>query len=222
MIIYNISSYGRINGLVKAVSSVIDQCDIINVALNSYTTIPPELYDNKIRLFITNNEFGDAYKFIELEHSNGYFFTIDDDIVYPKNYTQFMVCNIEKYDRKSIITLHGRKYDKFPIKSFCRDVSEVFHFDAAVDRDIEVEIGGTGVMCFHTELLKTSLSYFSIPNMADLWIARRAREIGAKIVCVKHEGNRLIKQDVGGESIFKKSRHDDTIQTNLINSIYYK
>jgi hypothetical protein len=88
--------------LIKSVESVIDQYDVINVALNSYEAIPAELYDKKIRIYITDNELGDAYKFIDLINSDGYYFTIDDDIEYPSDYTKFMISNVEKYGRKNM------------------------------------------------------------------------------------------------------------------------
>ena len=93
-IIFNISSFNRPNSLIRTVESIYHQCDIINIFLNNYEDIPVELYDNKINLVITDNEFGDAYKFFELENSNGYYFTADDDLIYSENYVSTMIENI--------------------------------------------------------------------------------------------------------------------------------
>lgn len=220
MIIYNISSYNRPVGLVNAVRSVINQCDFINVSLNSYKHIPEELCkNNKIRILITDNQYGDAYKFSEFIHSSGYYFTIDDDIIYPPDYTDFMISNVEKYNRRSIITLHGRKYKKFPIKSFT-EKAEVLHFKTKVESDKVVHIGGTGVMCIHTDLCRIPLEYFKHPNMADIWVAKWASEHKIDIVCVKHDKNYLTPQLSEGETIYGTTIKSNQIQTNIVNSLF--
>jgi len=221
MITYNIASYNRPKSLIKTIASVFDQCDRINLALNSYDSIPSELYDKKITLFITNNDMGDAYKFIELMHSDGYFFSIDDDIIYPRNYTKFMINNVEKYGRKKLITFHGRKYAKFPINSYINS-SQLYHFNEDVYDDAPVHIGGTGVMCFHTDLMKIPMNYFLTPNMADIWVAKYAKEHGIEIICAAHEKGYIHPQENIQESIFLDSVKDSTLQTKLINEIYYE
>lgn len=220
MIIYNVASYNRPTSLVESINSIIDQCDYINVALNSYDDIPKELCsNNKIRIIITDNEKGDAYKFNEFINARGYYFTIDDDIIYPPNYTEFMISQVEKYNRNCIVTLHGRTYASFPIKNF-RDKCNVYHFNKLVTEDIVVHIGGTGVMCIHTDLCRIPLEYFKRPNMADVWVAKWAREHSIDIVCVKHEKNYLTPQKVDGATIYRTMLEDDEFQTKIINSLF--
>lgn len=220
MIIYNVSSYKRLDSLKMTIKSILPQCDIINVALNAYDEIPIELYDKKIRIIITNNAMGDAYKFLECEHSNGYFFTIDDDIIYPPNYTNFMIKNVEARGRQDIITLHGRVYPSFPTDSFCTEKCEVYHFNEYLSHSVNVHIGGTGVMCFHTSLMKIPFSEFKLPNMADLWVAKYAAERNIDITCVAHPYDYVKMQDTKSTSIFDKCKKGDFIQTAILNQIY--
>lgn len=219
MIIYNIASYERQDGLIKTIESIYHQCDRINVALNSYKSIPVDLYDKKIAIFITNNDLGDAYKFIQLENSNGYFFTVDDDIVYPKDYSSCMIDYVEKYERKCLITMHGRKYTRYPIQSIFEPESKLYHFCETVEKDVEVDLGGTGVMCFHTDLMKIPLSNFSIPNMADIWVAKWAKENKVKIICAHHKKGFLRAQSVENNSIYVNTKDNNKIQTDIINSL---
>ena len=153
-VIYNIASYKRADTLIKTIESIYNQCDIINVTLNDYKEIPLELYDKKINLFISNNDKGDAYKFYNLINSNGYYLTIDDDLIYDKNYTQYMIGKIEEYHRKNIITIHGRSFKNLPISSYYNRASTVYHFIHEMVNDKKVQFGGTGVMAFHTDLFK--------------------------------------------------------------------
>lgn len=216
----NVASYNRKQTLIKTIESVYDQCDVINVALNNYNEIPVELYDKKINLFITDNEKGDGYKFYNLINSNGYFLTIDDDLIYPKDYVKFMVNKIEAYRRKFIITLHGRNFKNFPIRSYYDGkVTEVLHFRQTLNEDKKVQFGGTGVMGFHTDLFKVDIDYFKHPNMADVWIGKFAKENDLTIMCARHDG-KFIQQQEYEESIYDKDLKRDTIQTSLVNLTY--
>ena len=218
-IIYNIASYKRGDTLINTINSIYNQCDIINLTLNDYDEIPVELFDKKINLFISDNDRGDAYKFYKLMDSDGYFFTIDDDLIYPENYTEYMVDKVNQYSKKSIITQHSRSFNSFPIKNFYGRNSLVNHFKQLQTNDIKVQFGGTGVMCFHTDLFKVPIEYFDRPNMADVWIGKYAKENDIDIICVKHNGG-FVKQQDFDTSIYNLDSKNDTIQTNLVNDCY--
>jgi hypothetical protein len=219
-IIYNISSFNRKESLLKTIDSIFNQSDIINISLNSYDDIPIELYDKKIRIFITDNEKGDAYKFINLEKSDGYYFTIDDDIIYPNDYSKYLIEKVEEYNRESIISLHGRSFNTFPISSYYKSPGKRIHCLHESLNDEVVQFGGTGVMCFHTDLLKVNLNYFELPNMADIWMGKFAFENNIKIICAKHEKDFLKYQDEIIDTIYSSNSKDDRIQTEIVNHTF--
>ena len=219
-IIYNISSFNRKETLLKTIDSIFNQSDIINISLNSYDDIPIELYDKKIKIFITDNEKGDAYKFIKLDKSNGYYFTIDDDIIYPNDYSKYLIEKVEKYNRESIISLHGRSFNSFPINSYYKSEGRRIHCLHELLNDEVVQFGGTGVMCFHTDLFKVNLNYFEFPNMADIWIGKYAIENNINIMCVEHKEGFLKYQDSVEDTIYSSFCNSDKIQTELVNSIF--
>ena len=71
-----------------------------------------------------------------------------------------MVNKIESYKKKSIITIHGRNFKKFPIDSYYNSKdTELLHFLYENKEDKLVQFGGTGVMGFHTDLFKLDLNY---------------------------------------------------------------
>jgi hypothetical protein len=218
-VIYNIASYKRADTLIKTIESIYNQCDIINVTLNDYKEIPLELYDKKINLFISDNDKGDAYKFYNLINSNGYYLTIDDDLIYDKNYTQYMIGKIEEYHRKNIITIHGRSFKNFPISSYYNRASTVHHFRHEMVNEKKVQFGGTGVMAFHTDLFKINMDYFQYANMADVWIGKYAKENDIQIICAKHDKG-FVQQQSFGESIYESDLKKDNIQTILVNQTY--
>jgi len=218
--IYNVSSFNRKDSLIKTIDSIFDQSDIINISLNSYECIPVELFDRKIRIFITDNEKGDAYKFINLENSDGYYFTIDDDIIYPSDYSKYMIEKVEEYNRKSIITLHGRSFNNFPIKSYYGSASRKIHCLYDLHEDESVQFGGTGVMCVHTDLLNIGIDYFRFPNMADIWIGKFAIENDIKIICAMHKEGFLKYQSSVVDTIYSSNYKSDKIQTDIVNEMF--
>jgi hypothetical protein len=176
-IIGNICSYKRTNQLIKTLDSIYEQFDVINLFLNDFTDEFDDLFfRKKINLYLTNNDLGDGYKFNCLNESNGYFFTLDDDLIYPPNYVSYMINKIEQYNKEKIITLHGRSFIEFPIKSYYNTKSIRKHFLEENLTDEIVQVGGTGVMAFHTETLKFKKNEILIPNMADIWITKFSKE----------------------------------------------
>jgi hypothetical protein len=170
--------------LEKTINSLRGQCDKIFVALNIYSHTPHFLKDDEyIHL---DNSTGDAGKFYGIENIKGYIFTCDDDLIYPSNYVQYMIAGVEKYGCPC--TMHGKTFNagaKFnhPLALYrCLD---------EVKSDGRVDVGGTGVMCWHSDQLKIGYSDFKIRNMADLWFAKLCKEQGVRIMCLAHQKGNL-------------------------------
>jgi hypothetical protein len=220
--IVSVASYGRIESLVKTLESIIDQCDVLNVVLNSeINEIPKILLDDKINLVFSDNSYGDAMKFLFLEESEGYYLTIDDDIIYPPNYVEFMISRCKDYNNSRVITLHGRSFGKFPILSYYKSANERYSCFQELKKNVAVQFGGTGVMCFHTSLLKLPLKYFQYPNMADVWIGKHCMENKIEIYCIRHEGN-FIKYMDQKTTIHGSYSGNDSLQSKVVNSIFDK
>lgn len=216
--IFNIATYKRDSFLFKTIESVYNQADVINICLNSHSEIPKELVDSKINCYITDNNIGDGYKFLRLKDSNGYYFTIDDDLIYPPDYADYMVDNYMKYRGRHIVTLHGRSFISFPISSYYQSKRDSYRCLGDVSKDVIVQFGGTGVMMFHTDLLKFSHNDIEMSNMADIWLSVFAKEKNIKIMCVKHKSDFLKYQNgVGNETIFDIHKNKDRVQTRIVN-----
>jgi glycosyltransferase involved in cell wall biosynthesis len=219
-IIVNVASYKRIESLVVSLKSIYDQCDEINVCLNNHEGKLPEiLFSDKVNLVFTDNSLGDAFKFLYLDRSDGYFFTIDDDLIYPPNYVEYMISKCKEYDNKKIITLHGRSFNDFPILSYYRSATEKYQCLNEVKSDVKVQFGGTGVMCFHTSLMKKSIDQFLYPNMADVWIGKFAKLSGIEIICARHSHG-FIKYIPQKTTIHEENYKNDILQTKIVNDLY--
>lgn len=224
MKIFNIATYKRDEFLIKTLQSIEPQADIINVMLNSHANIPRNSYkvdSSKIRWYLRDNSKGDGHKFDMLSESDGYFFTVDDDIIYPPNYTDYLIQKYEEYGSKEIVTLHGRSFSSFPVRSYYNSASSYYACLGNVNTDVNVQVGGTGVMMFHTDLVKFNEDYIKLPNMADIWIAKYAKEHNIPIRVLAHNSDFLKYQDsVGSNTIWDEEHLSDINQTNLINEIF--
>ena len=219
--IFNVATYKRDSFLLKTIESIYEQADVINVALNSHTEKPKELIDSKINLYLTDNSIGDGFKFLRMEQSDGFFFTIDDDLIYPKNYSDYMIEKYLYYDCKRVVTLHGRSFKSFPISSYYRGNKIAYRCLGDVVNDVNVQFGGTGVMLIHTDLFKLPINYIKHPNMADIWVGNYCYENNIQIVCVKHDSNFLDYQsEVGNDTIHNKTAFSDKTQTNVVNGLW--
>lgn len=220
--IVNIASYNRVDSLIKTLESIIDQCDVINLTLNSFDgDLHDIFYHEKVNLIFSDNSLGDAMKFYKLNESDGYYLTIDDDLIYPPNYVDFMIAKCKEYGNTKVITLHGRNFKKFPITSYYSDATERYSFLHLVRQNVKVQFGGTGVMCFHTDLLKLPIDFFRSPNMADVWIGKYCMENNIDILCVRHERG-YINYVPQTSTIYDTHSKNDRIQTLVVNSIYDK
>ena len=218
--IVNVASYRRTESLVKTLESIINQCDEVNVTLNDFEGgLPPILYDDKVNLYFTDNSKGDAFKFLRLSESDGYFLTIDDDLIYPPNYVEYMIAKCKEYGNSRVMTLHGRNFASFPITSYYKSATERYACLDTVKKNVIVQFGGTGVMCFHTDLFKLDLDYFMIPNMADVWIGRYCLDNKIEILCLRHESG-FIKYIPQKTTIYNQESNNDGIQTKIVNEIF--
>ena len=215
----------RENILQIAVNSLINQVDKINIMLNGHKDVPIflkqlEFHTDKLNYYAMNNSTGDAAKFFQVEKVKGYFFSCDDDIQYPPDYVRVMIAKLQQYDNKIILTNHGRVMNEKPVSSIYTDRKSTHHTFMEVKEDTEVDIGGTGVMAFHTDYFKPIYKHFLRANMADIWIAKFAKEQGLKIIVNPHHDRWLIPLDLNPNlsSIWKSKYGKDKLETEIYNS----
>ncbi|MDC9620558.1 hypothetical protein PSI22_02650 [Xenorhabdus sp. XENO-7] len=175
----------RKNNLYYTVKSIFSQIDELNVYLNGYKSIPDFLIKDKINIYMSSKsgDFGDASKFYPLKDKIGYLFTLDDDLIYPKDYIKKLVSKIDMYNRKNFICVHGNIIDRTSLSSYY-DNKKGIHFRKSLDNDIFVNIPGTGTLAYHSSLHSFSMESFPIKNMSDIWVAVIAKRNNIKIVAI--------------------------------------
>jgi hypothetical protein len=208
----------RKESLKKVLDSLVGQADEIYLILNYEDEDAPSfLYDYSNVYFVcARNIKGDAEKFRMIEYVKGYYFSCDDDLIYPLDYIKHTKEWIDFYH--CIVTYHGKLYDgKRPIPSYRRSfTTNVRCLNTWID-DCPVHVGGTGVMAFNTDDYRPSMDIFKEKNMADVFIARDAFQKGVKIIALGHNAG-FLKYTYPKDKTIWQTTSDDRVQTQILNS----
>jgi hypothetical protein len=230
----------RMEALIQVIDSLAPQVDRLNVMLNGHTGEQAvKLYNRyanskHINFHRRDNSMTDAEKYYRVEELQGYILTCDDDILYPPDYVKYMISKVEQYDRKFVVTLHGRVYSGLPIYSFYRDRKPGFNTPGAgmfrcmdevkgdhiILADGIVGCGGDGVMCWHSDTLQMRYEYCELPNMSQLWMALTCNHFNVPQIVVEHPSDFLtyLLDDDSIPTIWGQHNESDGVQTNLINT----
>lgn len=162
----------------------------------------------------------DARKFYPVVGLRGYVLICDDDLVYPQDYADHMIQAVDRFDRKAVVTLMGRVV-LGESSSYYLDKSAARKFDWRIryHKDQPVHIPGTGVMAFHTDLMRPRFpDDFPEENMADLMIGAYCSDRGIPIMRVDPpRDNWIALQHTGGEDIWTWHHKDCETQTRIFN-----
>jgi hypothetical protein len=218
MVVVGIASLpDRERQLKKTVESLIDQVDLINICLNNYTYNPFE-GNPKVNAVISDNRHTDAGKFMFLENYEGYYFSCDDDIIYPPTYIEDTIPLIDMY---GIVSYHGRAFQKFPVMSYYKSAAVRCRCLDDYDYTEPMQIVGTGVASFHTKIFKPLMSIFKTPKMSDIYFSIYADSLGLQRWVIKHKKGYFKYMDVPN-TIYDEKVYNCDVETRVINNYFSK
>jgi len=195
---------GREPYLSKAIQSLDGQADHIHVWDNN--VMPLDLTDN-----------GKLY-FLKLYKEPVYYFSCDDDLIYPPTYIQDMVAKIEQH--KCIVTHHGRKLQGLD-RSYYRG-HESFRCLDANGYEGRIHVTGTGVTGFRTDYFNpTDIWKCKDQKMSDLVFSLEAAKQGKKIVVLSHAKGYLRYLNVpAAQTIHGTEANREQRQIEIANEIW--
>ena len=209
----------------KCLPSLKEQADQVVVYhdLTENDDLPSHTYPNVTRISASPFTWGDAGKFLgyNLWNNNGhdfYFFSCDDDLIYPPDYCERMIEWIEYFERKAVVSLHGSYLTQFPIKSYYHDRRSVPCLGDCEDV-VRVIFPGTGCTAFHNSTVQPWVSEFKTRNMADLWFGFKLQKEKIPAIVLPHSGDYLTyNPDLPlTETIWGQENQNDFVQTALVN-----
>lgn len=185
--------------LLPALKSLAPQVDVLYVCLNNHKEVPEELKTiPKVHAFMPDRDYGSIGRFTKIPSTPPYYyFTCDDDIIYPTSYIDYLQQSIDRYGRGAVVALHGTMYPSNP-KGF-RDRTDVYHCLRDLLSDKETHVGGTGVMGWHSDTIKISMEMFKHNNYDDIEFSAICNRAKVPIVVLKHSRAYLTYQNVPDE-----------------------
>ncbi len=194
---------GRERYLERTIESLKGQCHKIVV------------YNNEI-----NDDLTDNGKFFGLkgERKKCYYFTCDDDIIYPPDYVQKTINAIEEH--KCIITYHGRILLGKNLNYYRNH--KAFRCLNHEPKDVEIDVAGTGVCAFRTDYFKpVNLCDSEHQKMSDVIFSLEAAKQGKRIMMINHRANWIKDQRVpANQTIHGTEMNRCETQTKLANEIW--
>jgi hypothetical protein len=186
-----------------AVESLVHQADEIIVYNNS----------NEVHDYTDNAKF----HALTLFNEPVYYFSCDDDILYPSDYVSTMIEAIERTG--TIVTHHGRELLGLD-RNYYRGHKGFRCLDENNTEQI-IDVAGTGVTAFRTDYFNPTEIYKATDKrMSDLVFSLAAAQQGKEITILKHTKNWLKDLRVPqGLSIHFMERRN-TRQNELANEIY--
>lgn len=195
------------------IDSLKDQVDTVRVYGNDYT---PEVEGDNVEVY-TGPDYTDNAKFFWLPISKGIYLSCDDDIIYPPDYVETILRAFKKYPN-TWLTFHGRKLKGLNLPYYTGH--HTYQCLRDVDGDYQIDVPGTGVSAFHTDLIKFDPLTWKDFRMSDLMVGLELAKRDIRTICLGHKMF-WIKS---AESHLKQSIHQreqrNTRQHELANVIY--
>ena len=222
------STPNRIEGLKDTIKCLSPQVDHIYVWLNGYKKIP-NVTETNVTFHLSKKNIGAVGKVKIREiidrSEDFYYFTCDDDIIYPNNYIEH---NIKNYTEGSFQSSHTGLYKSYPIVNYYKETERSNNvptfFTRGCGEKFAVHIGGTGVMMFTSNMLWEIPvnDFLEYPNMLDPWIGVYAHMNDIPIYTLVREDfwmkeNPKVNQE---SSIFHSDAGKGEIQTQVINHYF--
>jgi hypothetical protein len=187
--------------LKQAAKSIIDQVEHVHI------------YDNSKQKDLTDNA-----KFILLGAFSEpvYYFSCDDDILYPKDYVERTIQEIEKHG--TIVSWHGRILTEGAHKYYGSSHQGFRFFQG--NKLERLDVAGTGVTAFRTDYFEpTNIATSSYKCMSDLVFSLEAWQQN-KVITLPEKKAGWINDIPVKSSIFKRERNgEQKHQIELMNKI---
>lgn len=216
----------RRDNLNLIIPNILKQCDKLYVNLIDYDYEPEILNHPKIQV----NHFYKAGSEIRFYNYNdidddSYYFTIDDDILYPLDYVQVMIDNMKKYNNSHVCCVHGSIIDLNLESGYYRKNRIVYYFQKALLKNTQINIPGTGTACFYKKNIKLNIKDYKYSNMSDVYTGCYLSAQNIKKISIKRQNYWLVHLNEFNKRIFGNNPHDEIdkvinqYRNHLINEI---
>jgi len=198
----------RSENLDLIIPNILNQADIIHVNLIGYNHTPPVLSNDKIIIkHLTKG--GSELRFMYYnQYKNDYYFTIDDDILYPVDYSDILIDNMVKHENNAVCCVHGSNINLTKNKMFWEG-RRTYHFTRKLEEEKKIMVPGVGTTCFNTSTLKINMEDFKFPNISDAYISTFLKKQNIQAYSIIRNDMWLIPLDEFETRIWGNNNHKE-------------
>lgn len=185
MIVAHMATYpARAHALAEQLRQLARQVDRIELCLNEYESIPPEIGEiPEVRAFIPDTDLKDVGKFVVSPDDEDIVFFVDDDIRYPDDYVETMLKWYAIFDGLPVVLgVHGVTYSDFYDGS--PSARTVMSYRMGLEHASVVNQLGTGTTMMRGKDVPALTAMVGSTRFVDVRFARLARDAGLSLVCV--------------------------------------
>ena len=206
----------------QTLASLAPQVDAMHVYLDRYESIPDFVRDchPQVQVYLSHDYPGlrDNGKFLAFAAQPGdcYYFTADDDILYPPDYVASMIRRIEHYGREAVIGVHGVLLPE-EAEGYFSVYRKVLMFKRELEHDALVNNLGTGTVAFHSTLLRgLELEHFQESGMADLYLSVFCKQRNIPMIAIARPDDWLQELPSPNTSLYQEFSQANDQQSLLI------
>lgn len=181
----------RESSLKDVIDNMLPQVDRLFIYLNGYNHIPDFIKNEKIEFVLDPmGRTAAAAKLYWAKQVEGYYFSIDDDIIYPFDYCMRTIELYEQLTAPCIVSYHGKNFSMLATHQRL-DRVEFYQFEHAQLNIEKVHVVGTGVAMFDTRKVKIDLYSEAAqhPRSIDLTVSIALRKAGiSRYTLPRNEG----------------------------------
>jgi hypothetical protein len=200
----------RFSNLELILPNILCQTDILYINLIGTKKILYKFNNDKIRVNTFYNG-GSELRFFNYDDCDDdtYYFTIDDDIVYPIDYSDKLIENMINFNNKVVCCVHGCNIDLSLNKNFLNLNRKVFHFKNALETNRKIMIPGVGTCCFYTGTVKINILNFEISNMSDIYICSFLYKQKIPVISIKRNNMWLKPLNTNDKTIWGNNPYNE-------------
>lgn len=186
MRIANVATYPvRQQTCLRALRSIAEQVDVLNVTLNEYTSVPPAFRGlENAHFHIPDRNLRDLGKFCFAVGDDDDVFLCDDDIVYPGDYVSWMMrLRADSPLEDPVLGVHGVIYsDYYDGRSRSGRLVHTFH--RPLEKAVQMNQLGTGTVYAKGRQMPSFEYMDGSSGFVDIRFARHAHDRGYPMICV--------------------------------------
>lgn len=211
----------RIENLKLILPNILEQADKLYINFIGVDKLPEIPYIKNNKKIIINQFFkgGSELRFFNYDNCNNdsYYFTIDDDIIYPKDYSEKLINVIKTNNNNVVCCVHGSDID-LNLKSNYYKNKITYNFKNKLEENKIVMIPGVGTSCFYCNKVKINLLDFEVSNMSDVYISSFLYNQKIPIISIKRNNMWLMPIPTKGKTIWGNNPYDEI--DKLINKTF--